>query len=163
MISDMSYNSLMSFTSSIFKKSIFRYKILTLILLRLSLPVYAGVNEAFNVLDFGLKLLTTPSVGPDTNYVEQLNNRRKKLRGDVDITFNSETIKNCKRLKMIRIKSSYSNKPLVSNSVYCDIDYKVLTDEVLFAGGNVLFINMFSDKCDISTYQSFAYRCSESL
>ncbi|MEH0861690.1 hypothetical protein [Halobacteriovorax sp. DPLXC-1] len=131
-------------------------------LLLSSYNVYAGKEAAFEFLNYGLQTLIGPEIKPDSKFVKELKSRNKKeLNGKIDITFNIERVNKCKKLKLVKKYSSYSRKPLFSNNVYCEIDYKPLTDEVLKAGGNVLFINNFSDKCDISTYQSYAYSCDK--
>lgn len=124
--------------------------------------IFAGPEDFFRALDFGLKTLSTPKIHDNTGHLDKLESIRKgEVEGDVEITFSTFRVQNCTKISKVNVKTEYNGVGDLVKSFDCQVNYKLLTDEVLRLGGNVLFINSYSNKCDISTYQAIAYECKE--
>jgi hypothetical protein len=135
-------------------------KILFILIYFIPLTVSAKYSLAAEVIEVLLKSIEYVGKNSSSNYVEKLNkNRNEDLESKVKITYDFDYIQRCKRLSKIQGSIIRNKERVISTPFECEVDYGPLINGVIKIGGDTLFINSFTNRCDIQTYISYAYLC----
>lgn len=125
-----------------------------ILLFLLSFKASAKSEIARGILDILLRDIFT-----NVQTENDVHKNTSKGPTDIKISYDYDYIQTCKKVSKVLISSSHKAKINIDTPFDCDVEYHLLTREVHKLGGNTLFINHFKNKCNMHTYDSYAYLC----